>query len=161
MRHFHPRQLTSACTVVALFGLGAGFLWAAESVVSKKVDFESEVLPIFKRNCLACHSASSAESGVNLETPATIAKGGEDGPVVVPHKAGESLLLRSAMREKKPFMPPEANKAKAPKLTEQQLEIIRLWIDEGAQAAGDDRRQAGVVERQGGRFDDPSLRHRP
>ena len=34
-------------------------------------------------------------------------------------------------------------------------------IDEGDPAAGDDRRQAGVHEGQGGRFDDPPLRHRP
>src|SRR5882724_4765191 len=51
---------------------------------SKKVDFEAQVLPIFKRNCLACHNAIDAKGELVLETPTTILKGGESGPVVVP-----------------------------------------------------------------------------
>ena len=27
-----------------------------------KVDFEKEILPIFRRNCLACHNSTDAES---------------------------------------------------------------------------------------------------
>jgi hypothetical protein len=64
--------------------------------LQKKVDFETHVLPIFKRNCLACHNATDAEGDLVLETPATILKGGENGPVVVPHKRQDSLLLKSA-----------------------------------------------------------------
>ena len=44
------------------------------------VDFEKEILPIFRRNCLACHSATEAESDLVLETPQTILKGGSEGP---------------------------------------------------------------------------------
>ncbi len=40
------------------------------------VDFEKEILPIFRRNCLACHNATDAESDLVLETPQTISKGG-------------------------------------------------------------------------------------
>ena len=40
------------------------------------VDFEKEILPIFRRNCLACHSATEAQSDLVLESPQTILKGG-------------------------------------------------------------------------------------
>ena len=47
------------------------------------VDFEKEILPIFRRNCLACHSATEAQSDLTLETPQTILKGGSEGLSVV------------------------------------------------------------------------------
>src|SRR6478672_8029670 len=70
------------------------------------VDFEKEILPIFRRNCLACHSATEAESDLVLETPQTILKGGAEGPAVVPGKGSESRLIKLASKQKEPFMPP-------------------------------------------------------
>ena len=98
----------------------------------KKIDFESQILPIFKRNCLSCHNATDAEADLVLETPATIAKGGEDGPVVVPHKGEESLLIRTAAHEAKPHMPPKNNKVGAEILKPDELALVKAWIDEGA-----------------------------
>ena len=48
------------------------------------VDFEKEILPILRRNCLACHSSTNSESDLILETPQSILKGGSSGPAVVP-----------------------------------------------------------------------------
>src|SRR6185436_16178424 len=96
------------------------------------VDFEKEILPIFRRNCLACHSATEAESDLTLETPQTILKGGSEGPAVVAGKSAESLLLKLAARQKEPFMPPPDNDVKAKALTPQELGLIKLWIDQGA-----------------------------
>ena len=98
----------------------------------KPVDFALEILPIFRKNCLACHNARDTEGDLNLETPATIAKGGESGAVVVPGKAGESLLMRHVRQIEKPFMPPRRNKVSAKKLTPHQLGLVKSWIDEGA-----------------------------
>jgi len=105
---------------------------APNSVASKKIDFETQVLPILKRNCLSCHNATDAEGDLVLETPATIAKGGEDGPVVVPHKGQESMLIKSAAREAKPFMPPKNNKVGAEILKPEELALLQAWIDQGA-----------------------------
>src|SRR5260221_13805838 len=71
------------------------------------VDFEKEILPIFRRNCLACHSATEAQSDLVLESPQTILKGGSEGPAAVVGKSGESRLLKLASKQKEPFMPPE------------------------------------------------------
>jgi len=96
------------------------------------VDFEKEILPIFRRNCLACHSATEAQSDLTLETPQTILKGGSEGPAVVAGKSAESLLLKLAARQKEPVMPPPDNDVKAKPLTPQELGLIKKWIDEGA-----------------------------
>ena len=47
-------------------------LEVAELSREKPVDFTREILPILRKNCLACHNARDAEGELNLETPATI-----------------------------------------------------------------------------------------
>ena len=62
---------------------------------SSPVDFEKEILPILKNNCLACHNTTKAKGGLNLETPQLILKGGDSGPAVSP---GKSANFYSAMQ---------------------------------------------------------------
>jgi WD40 repeat protein len=104
----------------------------AEIKRDNQVDFEKEILPIFRRNCLACHSATEAQSDLVLESPQTILKGGSEGPAVVAGKGAESRLIKLASRQKEPHMPPEDNDVKAKPLTPQELGLIKLWIDQGA-----------------------------
>jgi WD40 repeat protein len=104
----------------------------AEIKRTSSVDFEKELLPILRENCLACHSASKPKADLVLETPASIQKGGESGPAVVPGKGLESLLVKVAAHAVEPFMPPKDNKAGANNLTPEQLGLVKLWIDQGA-----------------------------
>lgn len=99
---------------------------------SGPVDFEKEILPIMRRNCLACHSSTNHENDLVLETPQTILKGGSAGPAVVPGKSAESLLFQVATHQKEPVMPPQGNTAKAVNFTADELGLLKLWIDEGA-----------------------------
>jgi WD40 repeat protein len=99
------------------------------------VDFETEILPVFQRNCLACHSATQSKSDLNLETPATILKGGESGPALIPGHGHSSLLLQLAARQTSPFMPPAKNSSGALPLTPEELGLLKLWIDQGATGA--------------------------
>ncbi len=99
---------------------------------AEPVSFEKDVLPIFKKNCLACHNATEAESDLVLETPASIIKGGASGPAVMPKKSGESWLMQVATHAEEPIMPPKDNKVNAKNLTPQELGLIKLWIDQGA-----------------------------
>lgn len=95
------------------------------------VDFERDVLPLLKRSCLACHNRTKAESGLVLETPQTILKGGDSGPAVIANNSAESLLLLRASGVDG-IMPPKDNKAAARPLTSEELGLIKLWIDQGA-----------------------------
>ena len=107
-------------------------LAVAELKRTDTVDFEKEILPILKNNCLACHNQTKAKGDLILETPQTILKGGETGPAVVAGKSGESLLLAVATHAKKPHMPPKDNKVNASELSPEELALVKLWIDQGA-----------------------------
>ena len=100
---------------------------------AEPVDFETEILPILQKNCLACHNASDAESDLVLETPQTIRQGGSLGPAVVPGASEESLLLLVSAHREEPLMPPVDNERGADPLTPDELGLIKKWIDEGAE----------------------------
>src|SRR5258706_10783427 len=96
------------------------------------IDFENDVLPIFKANCLACHNQTTTKAELILETPQTIRKGGESGPAVVAGKPNESLLLQVASHQKRPLMPPKDNKVAASELKPEELGLINRGVDQGA-----------------------------
>jgi WD40 repeat protein len=96
------------------------------------VQFEAEILPILRASCIACHNERTAESGLRLDTPEGILKGGEQGPAVVAGKSGESLLLKLAAHQAESFMPPPENEVGAKPLAPRELGLIKLWIDQGA-----------------------------
>jgi len=102
----------------------------------KPVDFDREILPVLKNNCLACHNKTTAKGKLVLETPQDILKGGDSGPAVTPRKSGSSLLLKAASHQlEDTIMPPPANKVQASDLTPEELALIKIWIDQGAKAS--------------------------
>ena len=97
------------------------------------VDFERELMPFLRDNCLACHCQTTTKAGLNLETPELMLKGGDTGPAVVAGKGAESLVLQAAAHTDDDLkMPPRDNKAKARDLTPEQLALLKLWVDQGA-----------------------------
>ena len=99
---------------------------------STPVDFERELLPVFRKNCLACHNKTTSKAGLILETPQDIRQGSDSGKVIVPGHAGDSLLLKVAAHLDKPIMPPRNNKVEAGDLSSVELALLQLWIDQGA-----------------------------
>ena len=111
----------------------AASLPVAELRRETPVDFEKEILPVFRNSCLACHNTTKAKGGLNLETPQLITKGGDTGPASVAGKSAESLLFKAAAHlDPELIMPPKDNKANAPSLTPDQLALVKLWIEQGA-----------------------------
>lgn len=96
-----------------------------------KVDFEGQVAPILKAHCVSCHGASDPAGGLNLTTLAGLRKGGASGPAVVFGKSSSSpLLIRVLGGGGKPRMP-----MGFPALADDQIRILRTWIDQGNGAA--------------------------
>ncbi len=110
---------------------------AALAVIEERrsIDFDRDVLPILRANCIACHTAAEPEGGVVLETPETMQRPREGGPALVPGKAAESLVSLLAAHEREPVMPPVDNDRGARRLSAVELDILRGWIDAGAKAA--------------------------
>src|SRR6266498_4044902 len=60
-----------------------------------------QVQPIFAKHCLSCHDAKEAEGKLIMETYASLMKGGEDGPAIIPGKADESPLIQQVEHKEK------------------------------------------------------------
>jgi hypothetical protein len=93
----------------------------------RKIDFHKEVVPILANSCIKCHANSKHEGGFSIEDRTAVLKGSDTGAVVVPGKSAESLLIRLVGgMEADRVMP-----AKGPRLTAEQIGILRAWIDQG------------------------------
>ena len=103
------------------------------------VDFQNEILPMLRANCLACHNHTKSKADVILETPQDIAK----SDIIVPGKPMESLLFQSAAHLEDPSMPPKENKVSAKSFSANQLGLLKLWITQGAKG---EVRAARIVE---------------
>jgi hypothetical protein len=115
----HLRKLIFATGLVALC---AGGVRAADADF-----FEKKVRPVFVEHCYKCHSAQAQKlrGGLRLDTVAGIRKGGETGPLFVPGKPKESLLV-AALRHEDLAMPPTG------KLPENLINDVVAWVERGA-----------------------------
>lgn len=125
-------MLRALLSLLVAAGVASAALPVAKSTRKSTVDFEKEILPILRANCLACHNTTKAKADLNLETPQLILKGGDSGPSVVPGKSAESLLFEVASHAEDPIMPPKGNKSGAKNFTPDELALLKLWIDQGA-----------------------------
>lgn len=98
------------------------------------VDYTTEIVPLLKASCTACHNKTTTKGGLNMETPALMLKGGESGPAISLNNGAESLIFQSAAHQGDSDMPPKANKVGAPNLKPEELALLKLWIDQGAKA---------------------------
>ncbi len=109
---------------------------------SEQISFRHDVSPIISSNCLICHDGGGGEgiekSGFNAHDYDSIMKGTRVGPVIVPGDSVSSTLFRMINHKVDPKiqMPPHHKNAMAEgrskPLTPKQIEIIKIWIDQGA-----------------------------
>ena len=128
----------AACVVsgwCALHSPGAAAPLQINTVTrNSPVGFYRDIHPILKANCIACHNKTTTKADLNMETPELMIKGGESGPALIPGKGMDSLILQASAHLNDGAMPPKSNKVGAVNLTPQELGLLKLWIDEGAQA---------------------------
>jgi len=139
-----PSRLQSAFARSIPFCLGTAWLGALprlfaavipiqEPEPSKMVDFAKDVFPFLSENCVSCHSKTTRKGGLNLESPASMLKGGDSGEVLIAGNSAQSTLMKSATHaDADSAMPPRDNKVKAKNLTPIQLGLLKRWIDQGA-----------------------------
>jgi len=91
--------------------------------------YAKDVRPFLARYCLECHNAKSKKGGLDLETYKGLKAGSDNGPVLVPSNADESLLVVLAEGKKKPKMPPQkAQRHPRP----EEVRVLRAWVAAGA-----------------------------
>jgi mono/diheme cytochrome c family protein len=95
---------------------------------SHTIDFSKEIKPIFESSCIKCHGRGKAKGGLKIDNRETMLKGGDSGPVIVPGKSAQSLLIELVQG----FDPDSAMPKKGSRLTPAQIGVLRAWIDQGA-----------------------------
>jgi hypothetical protein len=92
--------------------------------------FEIKVRPVLVENCYKCHSAGAEKikGGLLLDTRDGVLKGGDTGPVIVPGKPEESLLVKAIRYTDKDLQMPPADK----KLPDNLITDLVEWIRIGA-----------------------------
>ncbi|HZK81144.1 MAG TPA: c-type cytochrome domain-containing protein, partial [Humisphaera sp.] len=115
----------SAILICSCLLIATGSALAAD----KPAPTYSQVHAVFAHRCLSCHDAKNAEGELVLESFESLVKGGDEGVVIIPGKANESLMIQQLEHKKKPFMPPPK---KAPALPAEEIALLRAWIDAGA-----------------------------
>jgi len=99
---------------------------APKKAKTEAVDYYRDIEPILKASCISCHQASMAAGGLRLDAPENLLQGGASGKAVVPGRADRSLLYTRLTDTTAKRMPPVGM------LTEEQLALIRAWINLGA-----------------------------
>ena len=107
--------------LVAVLGLGTPLLG-------------KDIKPIFEESCVKCHGPKESKAKLRLDNLPAVLKGSENGSVVEPGKSSKSYLVINVARLGDPddWMPPPENKFKIAPLSDQQIGLIRSWIDQGA-----------------------------
>ena len=101
----------------------------------KDVTYEKDIKPLFESSCVKCHGEQKSRGKLRLDSLERVLKGGQDGKVVVPGDSAKSVLVHNIayLGDEDQFMPPPPkNKANTTRLTNEQIGLIRAWIDQGA-----------------------------
>src|SRR5258708_22465204 len=108
--------------------LGVASLVLVLSRAQHKVDFQADIQPIFEKSCGQCHSAKAQMGQLRLDSEATAMAGGQSGKVIVPGHARDSILYQRVAG-----LSDQARMPMGGKLSADQIEKIRTWIDQGAE----------------------------
>ncbi len=111
-----------------IFRTAAGLALAALVCAQTKPDFAKDILPVFEQSCSGCHGAKSHMGGLRLDGRAAAFQGGVSGKPVVPGKSADSLLYQRILGQGGQARMPMGAKPLDPA----QAELIRAWIDAGA-----------------------------
>lgn len=114
--------LIAALLVIAYAVLRSSNTGAAPS--NKNISYASDVRPILESRCAKCHMGEFVSEGLDMGTYETLMAGSQNGPVIVPGSASDSLIIQKLLAGEMP--------KRGPKLTPVQIQILTDWINAGA-----------------------------
>ncbi len=97
---------------------------------SPKIDYNTQVKPIFNKKCISCHGGVKQQAGFSLLFREQ-ALGNTEArrPAIIPGKPGKSELIRRVKNKD----PEERMPYKHEPLSKEEIAILEQWIDEGAE----------------------------
>ncbi len=88
--------------------------------------FEKKIRPLLANHCWKCHGPQKPKGGLRLDSEEGIAKGGDTGPIIVPGKPEESLLIEAIRYQGDLKMPPKG------RLSDAEVADLVAWVRAGA-----------------------------
>ncbi len=113
-----PAQEAAATTVPELT--------PTEAVVgeSGEVSFSRDILPVLQSRCINCHGGQRTSEGLDMKTYQALMAGSQNGSVVTPGDAANSLFVTLSAEGKMP--------KRGPKLTPAEIKLLTDWVNAGA-----------------------------
>jgi hypothetical protein len=93
-----------------------------------RIDFETEILPIFQAHCFECHSGKENDGDLKLDERESIRRGGHTGrPLITESLETSELYLRLISTDQSYRMP----KGSRP-LSASEIALVKRWLEEGS-----------------------------
>ncbi len=119
------RILPFIISIALLATVVAYIYWPTE-----KIDYNTQVKPIFNKKCITCHGGVKQKAGFSLLFREEALGNTESGkPAIIPGKPDESELIRRISIED----PEERMPYKHEPLSKEEIEILSKWIKQGAE----------------------------
>ena len=115
-----PRATLSLAALVLLTSPSAG--------IAQTPSYATDIAPLLAKNCVGCHSQQTKMGGLVLETYDELRKGGTHGHAIISGNPSDSRLYQMVSGDIEPRMPFSADPLKR-----SEIELIKRWIDAGAQ----------------------------
>jgi hypothetical protein len=115
---------------LVIVGLGAATTAAR---AAPTVDYNRDVRPLLSENCYACHGfdEEARQADLRLDDAASATADRDGVPAIVPGDAAASEVWKRISSDDESLVMPPADSHKS--LTDEQQQLIKCWIDEGAQ----------------------------
>lgn len=139
----YKRFLRRLLVMAVLFSSAAlGQDQAGEAAV-EAVDFARDIQPILRDNCYQCHGEKRQRGGLRMDSRSLLLRGGDSAePGVVPGDSESSYILKAITgKAGVKQMPPDDDP-----LSDEQVALLKRWIDSGADWPGTDADNAAAEE---------------
>src|SRR6186997_3230669 len=116
--------------VLFLLILVGGLIWYFSGAFEEKIDYNTQVKPIFNKKCIACHGGVKAKSNFSLLFREDALKPAKSGKYpIVPGYPGKSEMIRRITEKNEDERMPY----KHDPLTKEEISILKKWIKQGAE----------------------------
>jgi mono/diheme cytochrome c family protein len=110
-----------------------------QSIAADAPDYVKQIKPLMQKYCVSCHGEDDQESGLRLDYASLLIEGGDRGATVKSGDPDASLMVKVLHGTKGIQRMP----LDQPKLSDANIDLIKLWIKAGAKIPAEDKPTVG------------------
>lgn len=93
------------------------------------IQYEEHIQAIFNQRCVSCHAGDSPSAGLRLDGWTWLIQGSDFGEAIIPFSSIDSRAMKMLTATSSTPHPQDVGKSK---LTDDEIGLLKRWIDEGA-----------------------------